>query len=103
MTATQTTMESDPFLQGLVDYTTAIYYDYAVVLSRYDDSWHFAGFDTIKILDSTSWTNFVVLFLLVTILTSLIIYLFPKMKKTFFQCIHTVIYMQIGTFLGKGK
>ena len=101
MTGTQLRLFVKPYLDGIVDATIPIFFDDPVVLTKFDDSWNFAGFYSINILDMISRIIFILLIISsMTIITILYKYFLPG--KNLVTSIADSAFMLIGLLLGKG-
>ena len=95
-------MTADHFTQNICEHAQPFYFEEPVILIRHDDSWSFAGFQIINLLDETSWITFATLFIfticLLTFIDKSVLYL----ANAFNQSLSSAFFTILGVVLGKG-
>ena len=94
-------MTADHFTQNICEHAQPFYFEEPVILIRHDDSWNFAGFQIINLLDETSWITFATLLIFTIFLLNFIDKSILSLANSFYQSLSSAFLTIFGVMLGK--
>ena len=95
-------MSAEHVTQNIVEHAQPFFFEEPVILIRHDDSWNFAGFQIINILDETSWIILGISLLLTICLLVIIDQTVLPLANSFYQSLSIASFTIVGVILGKG-